>query len=119
MLNNPNVHMVTIPKHEHKETPAVKLMPSDGNKIESIRHLNSLLAQKLGNLDKIQATEDKVKSFQPENPESETSLLIEDGNGNKFYTTNAQLIRQALDVFEHEVKRVRESTEAEIMQIAA
>jgi len=101
------------------QLPAVKMAVPPSNPIEALRYANQALGVKLEHLDKIVLTEEKVKQFQPSNPESGCNLTITDANNNKFTTGNSALVARALEVIGFEILNVRKATEAEILEFAA
>ena len=111
-----------LPKAEEAKNgnlPVVKMAGANGNRIAAMRELNGLLAHRLDNLDKLYDTQDKVKAFEPENPEVSIGLKIEDKDGNVFFTANPVLIRKALQVVNAEVASIISNKEAEVLEMAS
>lgn len=111
-----------LPKAEEAKNgnlPVVKMAGANGNRIAAMRELNGLLGNRLNNLDKMYETQDKVKAFEPENPEASIGLRIEDNNGNVFFTANPVLIRRTLQVINAEVSSVIATKEAEVLEMAS
>jgi len=112
---NATLHKV---EEAQNNLPVVKMAGANGNRIAAMRELNGLLAHRLDNLDKLYDTQDKVKAFEPENPEVSIGLKIEDKDGNVFFTANPVLIRKALQVVNAEVASIISNKEAEVLEMA-
>ncbi len=101
-----------------KELQIVKLANVQGSKVEAIRNLNGEVGQRLENLDRLYDTREKVKAFDPNNPEVKIGIEVQDANGNKFVTSNPVLVAETLRVIESEVQKVIADKEAEIIEMA-
>jgi hypothetical protein len=101
-----------------KELQIVKLANVQGNKVEAIRNLNNVVGSSLDNLDRLYETREKVKAFDPKNPEVKIGIEVQDANGNKFVTSNPLLVAETLRVIESEVEKVIADKEAELIEMA-
>ncbi len=116
--NTKSADVPTENSAKNANLPVVKMGGANGDRIAAMRQLNGLLGQKLDNLDKLYETQEKVKGFEPENPEVSIGLKIEDKEGNIFFTSNPELIRKALQVIDAQVTGIISEKENEVLEMA-